>query len=67
MPPATHTRMITMSTDRQPPPAFGGTVPGIENWRREHVAEGLRQADAGEFATDQEVAEVYDRPKAAQS
>jgi predicted transcriptional regulator len=30
-------------------------------WQIKHVKYGLRQADAGEFATDAEVAAAYDR------
>ena len=30
-------------------------------WQVEHIKEGLRQADAGEFATDAEVASVFAR------
>ena len=33
----------------------------LEIWRQEHIAEGLRQAEAGEFAGDDEITEVYDR------
>ncbi len=28
-------------------------------WQIEHIEEGLRQADAGEFATDEEVAAAF--------
>jgi len=28
-------------------------------WQIEHIKEGLRQADAGEFATDEEVAAAF--------
>ncbi len=33
----------------------------IYRWQVEHIKEGLRQADAGEFASDQEVARAFKR------
>jgi predicted transcriptional regulator len=33
----------------------------VHAWQIKHVKDGLRQADAGEFATDAEVAAAYDR------
>ena len=33
-------------------------------WEMEHIREGLRQADAEEFASDEDVARVFRRPKA---
>lgn len=33
----------------------------VQHWQTAHVVEGLRQADAGEFATDEEVAAAYAR------
>ena len=31
----------------------------IHRWQIAHIKEGLRQADAGEFATDEEVADAF--------
>jgi RHH-type rel operon transcriptional repressor/antitoxin RelB len=33
----------------------------VQKWQIEHIKEGIRQADAGEFATDAEVAAVFSR------
>ncbi|NES03010.1 MAG: CopG family transcriptional regulator [Okeania sp. SIO2F4] len=33
----------------------------VQEWQVEHIKEGLRQADAGEFATDEEVAAALAR------
>lgn len=33
----------------------------LYQWQIEHIKEGLRQAEAGEFATDQEVAKALRR------
>lgn len=30
-------------------------------WQLDHIHEGIRQADAGEFASDEEVAAAFDR------
>jgi predicted transcriptional regulator len=32
-----------------------------ERWAVKHIKEGLRQADAGEFASDEEMAAIFDR------
>ena len=34
----------------------------LQRWQHDHIAEGLRQADAGEFATDEEVEAAFARP-----
>ena len=31
----------------------------IHHWQIAHIEEGLRQADSGEFATDEEVADAF--------
>lgn len=36
----------------------------VHRWQVAHIHEGLRQADAGEFASDEEVAAAFDRWKA---
>jgi RHH-type transcriptional regulator, rel operon repressor / antitoxin RelB len=33
----------------------------LHAWQREHIEEGLRQADAGEFASEAEVGEAFAR------
>lgn len=33
----------------------------VQRWQADHIAEGLRQADAGEFASDEEVAAAFAR------
>ena len=33
----------------------------IYQWQLDHIKEGLRQADAGEFATEEEVAAAFAR------
>jgi predicted transcriptional regulator len=33
----------------------------VQQWQLEHIKEGLRQADAGEFARDEEVAAAFAR------
>ena len=33
----------------------------VQEWQVEHIKEGLRQADAGEFASDEEVAAAFAR------
>jgi predicted transcriptional regulator len=33
----------------------------VYQWQLDHIKEGLRQADAGEFATDEEVAAAFAR------
>jgi RHH-type transcriptional regulator, rel operon repressor / antitoxin RelB len=33
----------------------------VHQWQIEHINEGIRQADAGEFATDAEVAAAFSR------
>ena len=33
----------------------------VHRWHVAQIREGLRQADAGEFATDEEVAAAFDR------
>ncbi|NEN90185.1 MAG: CopG family transcriptional regulator [Okeania sp. SIO3H1] len=33
----------------------------VQEWQLEHIKEGLRQADAGEFASDEEVAAALAR------
>jgi len=35
----------------------------VHAWQIAHVEEGLRQAEAGEFADDAEVAATYDRSR----
>lgn len=31
----------------------------VHSWQLDHIKEGLRQADAGEFASDEEVAAAF--------
>ena len=33
----------------------------VQQWQLDHIKEGLRQADAGEFASDEEVAAAFAR------
>lgn len=33
----------------------------VQQWQLEHIKEGLRQADAGEFASDEEVRAAFAR------
>lgn len=33
----------------------------VHRWQLDHMHEGIRQADAGEFASDEEVAAAFDR------
>ena len=33
----------------------------VHQWQIEHIQEGIRQADAGEFASDTEVAAAFSR------
>ena len=33
----------------------------VNQWQLEHIKEGLRQADAGEFATEAEVAAAFEK------
>lgn len=33
----------------------------VHRWQLAHIREGLRQAEAGEFASDEEVAAAFDR------
>jgi predicted transcriptional regulator len=33
----------------------------VHQWQIEHIQEGMRQADAGEFASDAEVAAAFSR------
>ncbi|NEQ72791.1 MAG: CopG family transcriptional regulator [Okeania sp. SIO2C9] len=33
----------------------------VQQWQLNHIKEGLRQADAGEFASDEEVAATFAR------
>ena len=33
----------------------------VHRWQLAHIHEGVRQADAGEFASDDEVAAAFDR------
>ncbi|NEP41377.1 MAG: CopG family transcriptional regulator [Okeania sp. SIO2H7] len=33
----------------------------VQQWQLEHIKESLRQADAGEFATEEEVAAAFAR------
>ena len=33
----------------------------VHRWQIAHIREGIRQADAGEFASDEEVAAAFDR------
>ena len=33
----------------------------VQRWQTEHIAEGLRQADAGDFASEEEVAAAFAR------
>lgn len=33
----------------------------VQKWQIEHIQEGVRQADAGDFATDAEVAAAFAR------
>jgi predicted transcriptional regulator len=33
----------------------------VRQWQLEHIREGLRQAQAGEFATEEEVRQAYAR------
>ena len=35
----------------------------LMDWQQEHIEEGLRQADAGDFADESEVAAAFDRLK----
>jgi predicted transcriptional regulator len=35
----------------------------VHRWQLAHIREGVRQADAGEFASDEEVAAAFDRWK----
>lgn len=35
----------------------------VHRWQLAHIREGVRQADAGEFASDAEVAAAFDRWK----
>ncbi len=34
----------------------------LYDWHRTHIKKGLKQADSGEFATEQEVAKALRRP-----
>ena len=36
----------------------------VHRWQLDHIQEGLRQAEAGEFASDDEVEAAFDRWKA---
>ena len=36
----------------------------VHRWQLAHIREGLRQADAGEFATEDEVARAFEKAKA---
>ena len=36
----------------------------LQGWQESHIREGLRQADAGEFASDEEVTRVFSRWRA---
>jgi predicted transcriptional regulator len=36
-------------------------APEVQEWATEHILEGVRQADAGEFATDEEVEAAFSR------
>jgi predicted transcriptional regulator len=36
----------------------------VEAWQDSHIQEGLRQADAGEFASDEQVARVFSKWRA---
>jgi predicted transcriptional regulator len=38
-----------------------------ERWAVQHIKEGLRQAEAGEFASDEEMATIFDRYRDAAS
>jgi RHH-type transcriptional regulator, rel operon repressor / antitoxin RelB len=33
----------------------------VDQWQTQHIQEGIRQADAGEFASDAEVAAAFSR------
>ena len=33
----------------------------VHRWQLDHIHEGIRQADAAEFASDEEVAAAFDR------
>ena len=35
----------------------------VHRWQVDHIKEGIRQADAGEFATEAEVASVFQKHK----
>jgi predicted transcriptional regulator len=34
---------------------------GVHRWQMDHIREGLRQADAGEFATESEMKAIFSR------
>ena len=36
----------------------------LQTWQESHIQEGLRQADAGEFASDRQVARVFSKWRA---
>jgi len=42
---------------------YGGMhqAPDLREWATEHILEGVRQADADEFATDEEVEAAFSR------
>ena len=55
---------IAMQTDRDVSVVIEEAVNAyldLHAWQREHIEEGLRQADAGEFASEAEVAEAFAR------
>jgi len=55
---------IPQVLERGPGSSAGGTgavSPAFYVWQREHIEEGVRQADAGEFASEAEVREAFAR------
>jgi RHH-type transcriptional regulator, rel operon repressor / antitoxin RelB len=55
---------IAAQTDRDVSVVIEGAVNAyldLHAWQREHIEEGVRQADAGEFASEAEVREAIAR------
>ncbi len=55
---------IARATDRELDAVIAEAVDAyldVQRWQVEHIAEGLRQAEAGEFASDEEVAATFAR------
>ena len=55
-------RDLATAMDREPDELAGEAIEtflAVQAWQRDHIMQGLREAEAGDFATDEEIAAAF--------